>query len=351
MRVAVDVMGGDFAPRETVRGCVEAAARLRELKDVSQIIMVGQEQAVQAELAHAGGKLGDTLRLVHADEVVGMDESPAAAVRRKRGNSINRCMELIRDGEANAMVSAGNSGAVAASALLGLGRIKGVSRPSIAVVLPTRTPRPMLLIDAGANTDCEAEWLAQFAIMGSVYSQLVLHQPQPRVGLLSIGTEEGKGNEMTKRAFDLIQNLGLNFRGNVEGHDLFIGETDVVVCDGFVGNVVLKTTESVAHAIGFWMKQEFVRHPIRVLGAMLLKGALKALKGRMDPELYGGAVLLGVNGVCIITHGSSTHRAIYHAIRVAATAAGNDVSQQIAARITAAASATKSAGAGAPQPA
>jgi glycerol-3-phosphate acyltransferase PlsX len=195
----------------------------------------------------------------------------------------------------------------------------------------------MVLIDAGANMDCEADWLVQFAIMGSAYSSAVLREStHPRVGLLSIGTEDGKGNEVTKQAFQRLQRCkAINFVGNVEGHDIFTGETDVIVCDGFVGNVVLKTTESVAHAIGFWMKEEFVRHPIRMLGAILLKGALKAMKRRMDPEVYGGAVLLGVPGVCIVTHGASSHRAIFNAIRVGAAAIANDMSDVIATQIAA----------------
>lgn len=332
MRIALDAMGGDFAPREIVRGGVEAAAKL---KDVESVIFVGSEPAIQDELRRCGGRVGDRVRIVHASEAVGMDEAPAVAVRRKKDASINRCMELIKSGGADAVVSAGNSGAVAAAALFCLGRIKGVVRPAIAIVLPTRN-RPLLLIDAGANTDCQEQWLAQFAIMGSVYSQAVLHQPNPILGLLSIGSEDGKGNEVTKKAFGLIQRSGVNFRGNVEGHDLFIGHTDVVVCDGFVGNIVLKTTESVSHAIGYWMKQEFFRHPVRVLGALLLKGALTAMKRRMDPEVYGGAPLLGVPGNCIIAHGSSTHHAIYHAVRVAAAAGKNNVSGIIAERIAAA---------------
>ena len=332
MRIALDAMGGDFAPREIVRGGVEAAAKL---KGVTSVILVGVEPAIREELRRWGGRVGDRIRIVHASENVGMDESPAVAVRRKKDASINRCMELLKNGEADAVVAAGNSGAVVAAAMFNLGRIKGVARPAIATVLPTRS-RPLLLLDAGANTDCQAEWLAQFAIMGTAYSQAVLHQPNPVLGLLSIGTEDCKGNEVTKKAFGLIQHAGVNFRGNVEGHDLFIGHTDVVICDGFVGNVVLKTTESVAHAIGFWMKQEFFRHPVRVLGAMLLKGALTAMKHRMDPEVYGGASLLGVAGNVVITHGASTHRAIYHAVRVAAAAAHNNVSGIIAERIAAA---------------
>ena len=333
MRIALDAMGGDFAPREIVRGGVEAASKL---KGVASVILVGVESAIREELARCNGaRMGDRIRIVHASENVGMDETPAVAVRRKKDASINRCMELLKSSEADAVVAAGNSGAVVASAVFNLGRIPGVARPAIATILPTRA-RPLLLLDAGANTDCQAEWLAQFAIMGSVYSQAVLHQANPVLGLLSIGTEDCTGNEVTKKAFGLIQHAGVNFRGNVEGHDLFIGKTDVVVCDGFVGNVVLKTTESVAHAIGHWMKEEFVRHPVRVLGALLLKGALTAMKHRMDPEVYGGAPLLGVAGNVIITHGASTHRAIYHAVRVAATAAHNNVSGVIAERIAAA---------------
>ena len=332
MRIALDAMGGDFAPREIVRGGVEAAAKL---KGVTSVVLVGVEAAIQEELQRWGGRVGDRIRIVHASENVGMDESPAVAVRRKKDASINRCMELLKSGEVDAVVAAGNSGAVVAAAVFNLGRIKGVARPAIATILPTRS-RPLLLLDAGANMDCQEHWLAQFAIMGTAYSQAVLHQPNPVLGLLSIGTEDGKGNEVTKKAFGLIQRAGVNFRGNVEGHDLFIGHTDVVVCDGFVGNVVLKTTESVAHAIGFWMKQEFFRHPVRVLGAMLLKGALTAMKHRMDPEVYGGAPLLGVPGNVMITHGASTHRAIYHAVRVAAAAAHNNVSGVIAERIAAA---------------
>ena len=332
MRIALDAMGGDFAPREIVRGGVEGAAKL---KDVASVVLVGAEAVIAEELRRCGGRASKRLRVVNATEAVGMDEAPAVAVRRKKDASINRCMELLKSGEVDAVVSAGNSGAVVAAAVFCMGRVKGVARPAIATVLPTRG-RPLLLIDAGANMDCHEQWLAQFAIMGSVYSQAVMHQPNPVVGLLNIGSEHGKGNEITKKAFGLIQRAGVNFRGNVEGHDLFIGQTDVVVCDGFVGNVVLKTSESVAHSIGHWMKEEFFRHPVRVLGALLLKGALNAMKVRMDPEIYGGAPLLGVPGTCIITHGAATHRAIYHAVRVAAIAATHDIGRLTAERIAAA---------------
>jgi glycerol-3-phosphate acyltransferase PlsX len=333
MRIALDVMGGDHAPHEIVHGAVEASLKL---KDVDCILMVGDENAIRAELAKYPKANLNRLTVVHAPEVIGMDESPATAVRKKKRCSINICMELVKRKEADAMVSAGNSGAVTAAAVFGLGRTPGVIRPAIATVLPTRQPnRPLLLLDAGANTDCHETWLAQFAVMGSAYSHAVLKRTEPVVGLLSIGTEDCKGNEMTKKAFHLIQKTDVKFRGNVEGHDLFLGKTDVVVCDGFVGNVVLKTTESVAHAVGYWMKKEFFRHPVRMFGALLLKGALETLKRRMDPEIYGGAPLLGVPGAVIITHGSSTYRAIFHAIIAGAAAASGNLSEEIARRIAA----------------
>ena len=329
-------MGGDNAPGEIVRGGVEAAVGLEDVK----VFLVGVKEQIDAELAKypkevaAATKKG-TLEVVHAPDVAEMDESPVTAVRKKKDCSINVAMRLVKEGRADAFVSAGNSGAVATSAILNLGRIKGVQRPAIDTVLPTRIPRrPLLLLDAGANMDCHADWLVQFAIMGSVYSQGVLKRTKPLVGLLSIGTEDCKGNEMTKETFRLLKEVqGIDFRGNVEGHDIFQGQTDVVVCDGFVGNVVLKTSESLAHAVSYFLKRECFRGMFRVLGALLLKGAFKSLKAQLDPDIYGGAPLLGVPGAVIITHGSSSHRAIYHAVRVGANAARNDVSGLIASRI------------------
>lgn len=341
MRIALDAMGGDNAPYEIVWGGVEAAAKLED-----EIILVGHENAIQEALSRKHPKIkgvvpqellnSGKLKIVHAAESIAMDDAPAAAVRRKKQCSINICIAMVKEGQADAAVSAGNSGAVAAAALFNLGRIRGVARPAIATVLPTRD-RPLLLLDAGANTDCHHEWLRQFAVMGSVYSSAVLRQEKPVVGLMSIGTEECKGNEMTKKAFHLLQNYtpNLNFRGNVEGHDLFEGQTDVVVCDGFVGNVILKTTESAAHAIGYWMKREMTQGLLRKCGALLLMGALHALKHRMDPEIYGGAPLLGVPGAVIITHGSSSYKAIFHAVIAGSVAAKNNVSEQIEAQIAA----------------
>jgi len=333
MKIALDAMGGDHAPHEIVRGAVEVANRL---KDVSCVFLVGDEATINAELAKCPKVNMARLKIVHAPESIGMDEAPAQAVRKKKQCSISICMDMVKSKEADAMVSAGNSGAVAASAVFTLGRIPGVTRPAIATALPTRLPnRPTLLLDAGANTDCEAVWLAQFAVMGAAYSQAVLRQPVPVVGLLSIGSEDCKGNEMTKKAFQLMQKIDVNFRGNVEGNDLFMGEMDVVVCDGFVGNAVIKTAESVAKAVGYWIKKEFFLDPVRMFGALLLKGALQTIKSRMDPEIYGGAPLLGVPGTVFVTHGSSTHRAIYHAIIAAAAAASNNLTDTITKRIAA----------------
>lgn len=324
MRIAVDAMGGDHAPRETVRGAVAAA---KDLDGLSKIVLVGNEEAIAGELSRCGGQC-NKIDICHASEVVEMGESPAQAIRRKKDSSIGRAVDLVKKGEADAVVSAGNTGAVVVAATLKLRTLEGIERPAIATIMPTKD-RPFVLVDAGANTDCSPELLSQFALMGSVYSRVIMGRKSPVVGLLSIGGEDIKGNEITKETFGLLSKLELNFRGNIEGHDLFEGETDVVVCDGFVGNVVLKTSESIAHAIGHWLKQEFTRNLVRKIGAGLLSGALRTMKDRLDPEMYGGAPLLGVKGVCIITHGASSYRAIFHAIRVAAESVHHHLNQMI----------------------
>lgn len=324
MRIVVDAMGGDHAPREIVEGAAKAA---EELSGVSKVFLSGPEDVVKAEL-NRRKRLSPKIEIRHASQVVAMDETPVLAIRRKKDSSIGRAVDMLKAGEADAVVSAGNTGAMVVASTLKLRTLEGVERPAIATVLPTRG-RPNVLIDAGANIDASPWMLAQFAAMGSVYAQVILGQPNPVVGLLSIGDEDIKGNETTKDAFKILEESPLNFRGNVEGHDLFEGETDVVVCDGFVGNVVLKTSESAAMAIGHWMKEEFRLNPMRIAGAILLSGALRTLKRRMDPEYYGGAPLLGVNGVCIITHGGSSSRAIYHAIRVASESVVHHLNQLI----------------------
>ena len=325
-------MGGDYAPEQIVIGGVEAALGVPDTK----ILLVGQMAPIQAELERLPKDLKKaaqeaiergTLEIVHAPDVAEMDESPVDAVKKKKDCSINVAMRLVKEGRADAFVSAGNSGAVATSAILNLGRIPGVKRPAIATVMPNRNPkRPLLVLDAGANMDCHPEWLVQFAIMGNAYSKAVLKRGVPAVGLVSIGTEDCKGNEMTKATFPLLKEVGdINFVGNIEGKDLYKGHIDVAVCDGFVGNVVLKTTESIAKAIVYWLKKECFKGPLRFLGALLLRGAFHSLKRQLDPDIYGGAPLLGVAGAVIIGHGSSSHKAIYYAVKAGVAAATNDV--------------------------
>jgi phosphate acyltransferase len=315
MRIAVDAMGGDYAPREIVAGTLEAA---RTIPGITRLYLVGDETAIRRELP-SGRSFPEVVEVRHASEVVGMEESPAVAIRRKKDSSISRAVELVKNGEADAVFSAGSTGAAVAASTLKLRTLEGVDRAAIACVMPT-PGTPFVLLDAGATTDCTPKILAQFAVMGSVYSQEIVGAENPRIGLLSVGTEDSKGNETTKETFKLLEKSGLNFVGNVEAHDLFEGKVDVVVCDGFVGNVVLKTSESVAHTIGRWLKEEFTRNPLRMLGALLLKPALDLIRKRSDPAMYGGAPLLGVNGICIIGHGVSNARAVCNGIRVAAEA-------------------------------
>lgn len=317
MRIAIDAMGGDFAPREIVKGAVEAA---RGLSGIEKLYLVGDESAVQAELSKYG-KTPECIEIRHASEVIGMDESPALALRRKKDSSIMQAVNLVKTGEADAIFSAGSTGAAVAASTLRLRTLDVVDRPAIATVLPS-LDHPFVLLDAGATTDCTAAMLVEFAAMGDIYAKKILNISKPTVGLLSIGGEDAKGSKFTKEAFQLLESSPLNFIGNVESHDLFEGKVDVAVCDGFVGNVVLKTSESVSHAMGQWLKESFSRTAVRKLGAGILKasGAFSEIKEKVDPEAYGGAPLLGVKGVCIIGHGSSSSYAVYNAIRVAGTA-------------------------------
>lgn len=328
MRIAVDAMGGDHAPSAIVEGAVQAA---RQLEHITKLFLVGDETAIKRELAKHGAPPA-SIEIRHCTEVIAMGETPATAVRRKRDSSINRAVDLVKDGEADAIFSAGSTGAQVASSQLKLRTLEGIDRPAIATVFPSPT-RPFVLLDAGANTDCTPDMLRQFAVMGSIYSREILKVTNPRVGLMSIGEEDAKGNSVTKETFSLLEKAGLNFAGNIEGHDLFEGEIDVVVCDGFVGNVVLKTSESVAHAIGVWLKQEFKANPLRIFGAICLSGALKSLKAKLDPSAYGGAPLLGVNGVSVIGHGSSNAFAVFNGIRVSAEAVKQDINHAIIAGV------------------
>ncbi len=311
MRIAVDAMGGDHAPAEIVKGSVIAAQRFTQL---DRVYLVGDEPAITRELA-AFDSVPSSIEVVHASQVVDMGEAPAAAIRKKKDSSIGRAVDLVKAGQADAVFSAGNTGAAVAASTLKLRTLQGVDRPAIAIVIPSMTG-PSVLLDAGANTDCAPEWLCQFAVMGLAYSRSILKKENPTVGLLNIGGEESKGNEATKEAFRMLGQANLNFKGNVESEDLFGGNVDVVVTDGFVGNIVLKTSESVARSIGRWLKEELTRNPLRLAGALMLRNGIRHIKERSDPENYGGAPLLGVNGVCIIGHGSSSSVAVCNAIRV-----------------------------------
>lgn len=323
MRIAVDAMGGDYAPEATVKGTVDAAA----FPEVSKLLLVGDTARIERELARQRF-VSDKIEIRHASETIGMAESPALAVRRKKDASISRAVLLARSGEADAVVSAGNTGAAVVAATLRWRTLEGILRPAIAVLVPSEK-EPFVLIDAGANVDFDATMLYQFALMGSVYARTILERPDPVVGLLNIGGEDSKGSGVIKEAHAKLQASSMNFRGNVEGKDVFGGGADVVVCDGFLGNVVLKTTESTARAVGHWMRQECTKTPLRILGTLLLRGALKELKRKADPEMYGGAPLLGARGTCIISHGSSSSRAIYNAIRVATASVNHKLNELI----------------------
>ncbi len=326
MRIAVDAMGGDYAPENIVAGAVEAAGAI---SSIQKLYLVGDRVRVQAELDKASASsVAGKIELVEADEVVAMDEAPASAIRKKKRSSISLSIDLVKNGDADAVFSAGNTGAAVAATTLKLRTLDGVQRPAIATVMPTMKG-PFILIDAGANPDCTSNMLVEFGVMGSIYAREILGIDPPKVGLLSIGGEESKGNVFTKETLQKLRASPLNFIGNVEGHDLFEGNTDVVVCDGFVGNVVLKTSESAAHAMSSWLKKEFTKNPWRTLGALMLKGAIGSIKQKTDPAKYGGAPLLGVNGVCIIGHGSSSPTAVFNGIRVAAESVHHQINHLI----------------------
>lgn len=329
MRISIDAMGGDYAPREIVEGTLRAAEKIQ---GIEKLFLVGDETAIRAELAKHKGKLPGCIEILHASQVVEMGESPAVAIRRKKDSSIARSIELVKDGKADAIFSAGNTGAAVAAATLKLRTLKGVTRPAIATVMPT-PKAPFVLLDAGANPDSTPEMLQQYAVMGNIYSREILGIKTPKVGLLSIGGEAAKGNEMTKKTFGLLEHSHLNFVGNVESGDLYAGDVSVAVCDGFVGNVVLKTSEAVARMISNWLKTMFRANPLRIIGYMFSRGVFKEMKSHADPSSYGGAPLLGANGVVIIGHGSSNALATFNAIRVASEAIDHDLNHLIEAEL------------------
>lgn len=325
MKIAVDAMGGDYAPGAIVAGAGLAAKQLTA--SGGEIILVGKEDVIRAELARQNLNLPN-IGIHHAPEVVEMNESARLALRQKVNSSVTVSVDLVRDGIAEAAVSAGNSGAMMAAATMRLRCLPGVSRPAIAVVMPTPIGKRIVL-DAGANVDCKPEHLADFALMGSVYCEHAMGVKQPRVGLLSIGTESCKGNELTFAATELCRNMPVNFIGNVEGNQIYQGEVDVTVCDGFVGNVVLKVTEGVGQELMDDMKAALKRNLWTKLGALICKPALKRMGNKYDYAEYGGALLLGVNGVCIVAHGKSDARATAAAIMVGARSAQSRVQERM----------------------
>ena len=306
-------MGGDNGCRVVIDGVKQALAAGVQ---ITELHLVGQQAEIEATLRQASCTDG-RLRIVHASEVIAMEDKPLDAVRRKKDCSMVRAMELVRDGKAEAVISPGNTGALVASATLKLRRLDCIERPAIACVLPAGEVGDCLLLDGGANPECKPLHLAQFAVMGSVYSRELLKHARPRVGVLSNGTEESKGTDLTREAARLCALLDLNFIGYVEGHDLFEGNVDVVVTDGFTGNIVLKSIESLGHAVLGLLRRELSATPIRKLGASLARSALRDIQRRMDPEAYGGAPILGLNGVVIKAHGSAKAKAFRNAIRVA----------------------------------
>lgn len=315
-------MGGDRAPAEIVRGAVDACSRDCE------ILLVGRRASVVAELGSLGVVEIAGLSVVDAADVVAMDETPTHALRR-RESSMYRAIDMVRTGEADAAVSAGNSGAAMAIALMTLGRIPGIERPAIATVWPRQDGLETVLLDAGANVDCSAENLRQFALMGCAFSEGVCHIKDPRVALLSIGEEDSKGNALTKDAAPLLRAAPINFVGNVEGRHIFTGGADVIVCDGFTGNVTLKVAEATAEAFASLLVAEMEKSPEKALLTDLMKPCLDRVRARTDYDQYGGAPLLGVNGVVIIGHGRSNARAVANAVREAVEAVRNGVVERI----------------------
>jgi phosphate acyltransferase len=322
--IALDAMGSDRAPKPEIEGALQAARQFG-----IRVLLVGPEPQIKAELDRHRSSSRQLLEIVHASEIIGMSEKAAHAVRSKRDSSMHVGLRLVREGQAAGFVSAGNTGAAMATAKMILGALPGVDRPALAAVFPTALGTAAILLDVGANVDCKPQNLEQFAVMGETYCRKIFGTKRPRVGLLSIGEEETKGNELTREAFPLLKQLPLNFVGNVEGRDIYGGRVDVIVADGFVGNVALKTSEGVAQLVSSTLKESLRATITRQVGYMLSRSAFTDFKKRLDHTEYGGAPLLGVKGVCIITHGSSNANAIKNAIRVAAEFAERQINEKI----------------------
>ncbi|MFZ5906828.1 MAG: phosphate acyltransferase PlsX [Nitrospirota bacterium] len=323
MRIALDAMGGDYAPAVNIEGAVDTT---RDFPGI-HVILVGDESILRKGLE---GKRysSDRLSIFHASQTVGMEESPSAAIRRKKDSSIRKGIDLVKGGEADAFVSAGHSGVVMGTALLCLGASEMVDRPAIATIMPT-LKAPFVLIDAGANIHCKPRNLLQFALMGNIYCRVILGRNNPRVALISTGEEDSKGNELTKETYKLLKESDVNFIGNIDGKDIFTGDIDVIVCDGFTGNVILKTSEGLADTLIKMLRREVANLTSGRIGYLFIKPALKNFKKKTDYDEYGGAPLLGINGTCIISHGRSTAKAIRNAIKVASDLAEKRVWETI----------------------
>lgn len=325
MRIVLDAMGGDHAPAQPVAAALDAVSTLGV-----EVVLVGREDAVRP-LVRGAWPAG--LSLVHAAEVVGMDEPPVTAIRRKKDSSMSVGLRLVKNGEADAFVTAGSTGATMAGGLFILGRLRGIERPGLAATLPTRDGHALILIDMGANMDSTAKNLAQFAIMGSVYAEAALGAERPRVGLLNVGLEDEKGNELVKAAASLLKTLPINYQGYVEARDLPDRPVDVVVCDGFVGNVVVKYTEGLALSLLGMVKEELLSSARTKIGALLAKPAFSRLRRRLDYSEYGGVPLLGLNGLVIKCHGSSRALALWNGVRVARDFVRSGMQEKIAGMI------------------
>jgi glycerol-3-phosphate acyltransferase PlsX len=325
MKLIVDAMGGDNAPRINVLGAVQAAKAFGY-----KVVLVGKEEEIKKELERLSYPEG-LIEVVNADDVINMDEQPSDVLKKKKNSSIHVGTKLLKEGYGSAFISAGNTGAVMAISLITLGRLKGVERPAISTILPNLKGKTFLL-DVGANVDCKPIHLLHFAIMGEAYAKYILKEKNPRVGLLNIGEEETKGNELTKETFKLLKlasKKGLNFKGNAEGRDIYSGDFDVIVCDGFVGNVCLKLSESVAKILAKILKEEIDKHFISRIGSLFLIPAIKGFKRRIDYAEWGGAPLLGLRKPVIICHGSSNAKAIRNAIKVGAEFAESKLNNYI----------------------
>ncbi len=329
MRIAVDAMGGDNAPQVVVEGAAQAA---RELN--IEVMLVGDREQVEAALPSWAAEHAHLIRIEHAPDVVTMDE-PGYSAAKRRDSSIARAVQLVKDGEAQAMVSAGNSAATVAAATIILGRVEGTERPGIATFYPTKRGTTVVCIDVGATVDCAPAQLVAFAIMGRSYAHKVLGIANPRVGLLNIGEEPHKGTDTIRQAYSLLEKANINFVGNVEGNHAFSGEVDVIVCDGFVGNVVLKCAEGMSELVQSLIRRHMQSSLLYKLSGVLLKPLLKSVARSILYDEYGGAPLLGVNGACVISHGRSNAKAIANAVRIAAETAKHGVVQDVASSLSA----------------